>query len=203
MDDHDIFRRGLSKLLAERDLDVVGEAADAVSAIALVGELEPDVALVDLSLPGMSGLELVRRLSREAPASRLLVLTVSEDEGDVEQAIVAGACGYLVKDTSIEAIVAAVHVAAQGDSVLSPRAATTLVARVRSESASADRDSQLSKRELSVLGHMAEGLDNREIGVALGISDQTVKKHVSSILAKLNAYNRTQAAVHAVRRGLV
>jgi DNA-binding NarL/FixJ family response regulator len=203
VDDHEIFRRGLAKLLAERDVEVVGEAGDGEAAISLIRRLEPDVAVVDLNLPGLSGLELVSRLSQEASPSHVLVLTISGDDAHVTEAILAGACGYLLKDTSIDEIVAGVHAAAEGDSVISPKVATKLVEQLRGGAPSAERGSPLSGRELDVLRLVAEGKDNREIGKQLRISAETVKKHISSILMKSQTDNRTQAAVYAVRRGLV
>jgi DNA-binding NarL/FixJ family response regulator len=203
VDDHEIFRRGLAKLLVERDVEVVGEAGDGDAAMSLIRRLEPDVAVVDLNLPGMSGLELVGRLSQETPPSQVLVLTISGDDAHVTQAILAGACGYLLKDTSIDEIVAGVRAAAEGDSVISPKVATKLVEQIRGAAPSAERGSPLSGRELDVLRLVAEGKDNRQIAEQLRISAQTVKKHISAILTKSQTDNRTQAAVYAVRRGLV
>jgi DNA-binding NarL/FixJ family response regulator len=203
VDDHEIFRRGLAKLLTEKDVEVVGEAGDGEAAISLIRCLEPDVAVVDLNLPGMSGIELVSRLSQEAPPSQVLVLTISGDDAHVTQALLAGACGYLLKDTSIDEIVAGVRAAAEGDSMISPKVATKLVEQIRGVAPSAERGSPLSGRELDVLRLVAEGKDNREIGELLRISAETVKKHISSILMKSHTDNRTQAAVYAVRRGLV
>jgi DNA-binding NarL/FixJ family response regulator len=207
VDDHDVFRDGLVRLLAEReDISVVGDAADGERALRLVERLAPDVVVMDLNLPGLSGIEAIRRLAAIAPQSRVLVLTISVADSDVVEAIMAGACGYLLKDASIDEIVSGVRAAAAGESLLSPRIATGLLERLRDladDGDSAERHGELTERELEVLGLVAKGMDNAEIAEALVISPQTAKNHVSNILAKLQLENRIQAAVHAVRRGLV
>lgn len=207
VDDHDIFRDGLVRLLAERDgITVVGDAADGERALRLVERLAPDVVVMDLNMPGLSGIEAIRRLAGVAPHSRVIVLTISVADSDVVEAIVAGACGYLLKDATIDEIVAGVRAAAVGDSLLSPRIATGLLERMRELAANgngAEHRSELTERELEVLRLVAQGMDNAEIAQALVISPQTAKNHVSNILAKLQLENRIQAAVHAVRRGLV
>jgi DNA-binding NarL/FixJ family response regulator len=207
VDDHDIFRDGLVRLLAERDgITVVGDAADGERALRLVERLAPDVVVMDLNMPGLSGIEAIRRLAGVAPHSRVIVLTISVADSDVVEAIVAGACGYLLKDATIDEIVAGVRAAAVGDSLLSPRIATGLLERMRELAANgngAEHRSELTDRELEVLRLVAQGMDNAEIAQALVISPQTAKNHVSNILAKLQLENRIQAAVHAVRRGLV
>jgi two-component system nitrate/nitrite response regulator NarL len=206
VDDHDVFRDGLVRLLAEKDgISVVGDAADAEAALRTVARVAPDVVVMDLNLPGLSGIEAIRRLGSSAPQTRVLVLTISVAESDVLHAILAGACGYLLKDASIDEIVAGVRAAAAGESLISPRIATGLLERLRSVTVEGDggRQGDLTDRELEVLGLVAEGLDNVEIARVLFISPQTAKNHVSNILAKLQLENRIQAAVHAVRRGLV
>jgi DNA-binding NarL/FixJ family response regulator len=203
VDDHDVFRRGLAKLLGEHDLDVVGQAADGWEALKAVGRLAPDVVVIDLSLPRMSGIEAIERLSLDAPSARVLVLTISADEVDVTQAILAGACGYLLKDASIDEIVAGVKAAAAGESLISSKVATTLLDQVRSTAPATEQRVELSEREVEVMRLVAEGMDNGAIAEALFISPQTVKNHISNILAKLQMDNRIQAAVYAVRQGLV
>jgi DNA-binding NarL/FixJ family response regulator len=204
VDDHDVFRRGLARLLAEHELDVVGQAADGWEALKAVGRLAPDVVVMDLSLPRMSGVEAIARLATEAPATRVLVLTISADEADVTKAILAGASGYLLKDASIDEIVAGVKAAAAGESLISSKVATTLLDRIRTNtSAGPQHQAELSEREIEVMRLVAEGLDNAAIADALYISPQTVKNHISNILAKLQMENRIQAAVYAVRQGLV
>jgi DNA-binding NarL/FixJ family response regulator len=203
VDDHDVFRQGLVKLLGEHQLDVVGEAADGEQALKAVSRLAPDVVVMDLSLPRLSGLETIGRLGLVAPSARVLVLTISADEVDVTKAILAGACGYLLKDASIEQIVDGIRAAAAGESLISSKVATTLLERVRSTGVETSERVELSDREVEVMRLVAEGMDNTAIGQALFISPQTVKNHISNILTKLQMDNRIQAAVYAVRRGLV
>jgi DNA-binding NarL/FixJ family response regulator len=203
VDDHDVFRRGLVKLLADHELEVVGQAANGEQALNVVRELAPDVVVMDLSLPRMSGLEAIQRLAVEAPAARVLVLTISADELDVTKAILAGACGYLLKDASIDEIVAGVRAAAAGESLISPKVATTLLEQIRHSTAVVDHRVELSEREIDVMRLVAEGKENAAIAELLFISPQTVKNHISNILAKLQMENRLQAAVYAVRQGLV
>jgi DNA-binding NarL/FixJ family response regulator len=204
-DDHPFYRQGLGLLLRERGIDVVAEVPNGEAAILAVEELAPDVVVMDLNMPGLSGLEATRRLSAQAPACRVLILSVSAHEADVTEAILAGACGYVVKDGPIEEIVTAIQAASAGQLVTSPRIATYLRQRVRDEvDVAAHRvGTQLSARELEVLGLMAEGKSNHEIGAALVISASTVSYHISNILNKLRVENRIQAAVRAVRSGLV
>ncbi len=205
VDDHEVFRRGLVPLLEERGITVVAEAGLAAEAIRLTSELSPDVVLMDLNMPGMSGIEATQRLSAAAPLVRVLVLTVVADHRNVTDALLAGACGYLVKDASIDQIVEGIRAAARGESLISPRIASQLVRRVREppEIEPGLGGAELTPRELEVLEMLARGMDNPEIARALFLSQHTVKNHVSSILVKLQVENRLQAAVRAVRRGLV
>jgi DNA-binding NarL/FixJ family response regulator len=204
VDDHDVFRRGLVRLLAEHGLEVVGEARNGEEAIEIITEVVPDVAVMDLILPGMPGIEAIRELSSSAPKTRVLVLTISVSEADVTKAILAGACGYLIKDASIQEIIDGIRAAAAGESLISPKIAGTLLERIRTSSASnGESGAELSKREIEVLRRVAEGKDNLQIAEELFISANTVKNHISNILAKLQIENRIQAAVYAVRRGIV
>jgi DNA-binding NarL/FixJ family response regulator len=204
VDDHDIFRSGLAGLLTEHALDVVGEASSGEKAIKMVDEVAPDVVVMDLSLPGMSGIEAIHELSNSAPRTRVLVLTISGSDADVTEAILAGACGYLLKDASIEEIIAGISAAAAGESLISSKIAGTLLERIRTSSTDNGEDgAELSEREVEVLRKVAEGKDNLEIAEELFISPNTVKNHISNILAKLQMENRIQAAVYAVRRGIV
>jgi two-component system NarL family response regulator len=205
VDDHDLFREGLRELLQEAGIVVLGDAATAEEAIELVTELAPDVVLMDLGLSdGMSGIEATRRLSELAPTAEVLVLTISADGRDVMQAILAGASGYLLKDASVLEIVAGVTAAAIGGSAVSPPVAARLIEDVRERSrANPEHHPGLTPRELQVLRLVAHGRENTEIAAELVISLPTVKHHISSILEKLAVENRIQAAVYAVRAGLV
>jgi NarL family two-component system response regulator LiaR len=205
VDDHELFRGGIVGLLAERGIEVVGEAGLGAEGIRLASELQPDVVLMDLSMPGMSGVEATQRLSAAAPLVRVLVLTVMADDRYVIDALLAGAVGYLLKDAPIDQIVDGIIAAANGESLISPRIATQLVRRVRepAEAGPALSGAELTRRELEVLELLSRGMDNPEIARALFLSQHTVKNHVSSILVKLQVENRIQAAVRAVRSGLV
>lgn len=205
VDDHELFRGGLVGLLEERGIRVVGEAALAVDAIRLAGELNPDVILMDLNMPGMSGIAATQQLTAAAALSRVLVLTVVADEQHVIDALLAGACGYLLKDARIDQIIDGIRAAARGESLISPRVASQLVRRLRApdEIEPGLSGAELTPREREVLELLARGMDNLEIAGALHLSQHTVKNHVSSILVKLQVENRIQAAVRAVRGALV
>jgi DNA-binding NarL/FixJ family response regulator len=204
-DDHELFRRGLVQLLEDRRIKVLGVASSGSEAVTLAAELMPAVVLMDLNMPGMSGIEATQRLASTAPLVRVLVLTVVDDARNVTDALLAGACGYLLKDATIDQIVDGVRAAANGESLISPRIASRLVRYVREPSdperglAGAD----LTNRELQILDLIARGADNPTIANTLFLSQHTVKNHVSSILVKLQVQNRIQAAVRAVRQGLV
>ena len=207
VDDHALFRSGLRELLEQYGVDVAGEAEDGASALEVVRDTAPDVVLMDVTMPGMSGIEATMRIRAVAPTAQVIMLTVSPDEQDVEEAIYAGACGYLLKDAPTREILAAIRAAAAGESHLSPRIAANILQRVRT---SPDRPpnpeearAELTARETEVLRLIAEGKDNTQIAKELFISVQTVKNHVSNILAKLEVENRVQAAVQAVQRRLL
>jgi DNA-binding NarL/FixJ family response regulator len=206
VDDHALFRAGLSALIAEEGFEVVGQASNGPEGIRLARELAPDVVIMDLNMPGMSGVEATRVTSAHAPASHVVVLTVSGDEASVTDAVLAGASGYLLKDAAVDDILAAIRAAAAGESWISPRVAGSLLERVRRAGAerevAEDIDPGLSDRELEVLRLIAQGKENIEIAAELFMSPKTAKNHVSSILAKLQLHNRIQAAVYAVKRGL-
>ena len=205
VDDHELFRGGLVGLLEERGIQVVGEAPLAATGIQLVMDLSPDVVLMDLNMPGMSGIEATQRLTAAAPLVRVVVLTVMANERNVMDVVLAGACGYLLKDAPIDQIVEGIRAAARGESLISPGIASQLMRRLREpqnvEPALATAD--LTPRELEVLELLARGMDNPQIAQTLFLSQHTVKNHVSSILVKLQVQNRIQAAVRAVRSGLV
>jgi DNA-binding NarL/FixJ family response regulator len=206
VDDHDLFRSGLRNLLEEQGVHIVAEAPDGSLALQLVRELAPDVVVMDLNMPGMNGIEATREITRLAPLTRVLVLTISDQDEDVMDAILAGACGYLMKDSSIQDLMQGIQAASVGESLISPHIASKVLQRIRAasvEAGGAVARPELSDRETEVLKLIANGKDNAEIARELHISPKTVKNHISNILMKLQIENRIQAAVYAVRSGLV
>lgn len=204
-DDHALVRRGVRSFLATQpDLEVVAEAATGVEAVTQATAHRPDVALVDLHMPGMDGIEAIRQLARVSPATRVVVLTSYESDSDVLPALRAGALSYLLKDAGPEELAHAVRAAAKGEATLHPRIATRVVAALhgpRGEVPDAFRE--LTNRELEVLRLVADGVTNAGIAVQLVIGEKTVKTHVSAILSKLALADRTQAAAYAWRHGVV
>ena len=204
VDDHTLFRTGLRHMLEEHGFAVV-EARNGEFAVETAAKVVPDVVLMDLHMPGMPGVEATRSITAAEPSARVVMLTVSADEQDVLDAVLAGACGYLLKDAPVEEVVASVRAAAAGAAWVSPRVAALLLERVRRTGHAVERQpgaAELTQREREILRLIAEGRDNTEIAAQLFLSTKTVKNHVSSILAKLQMANRIQAAVYAVRRGL-
>jgi DNA-binding NarL/FixJ family response regulator len=183
---------------------VIGEASNGADAIALAVRSRPDVVVMDLNLPRQSGTEATRELVATMPDARVLVLTVEAGGRNVLDALIAGACGYLLKDATIEEIAAGVRAAAAGQSFVSPRVGHHVLERLRGQAGAGgpSGETPLSERELDILRLVAEGCDNDEIAERLFLSPRTVKNHVSSILAKLEMDNRVQAAVYAVRKGI-
>jgi DNA-binding NarL/FixJ family response regulator len=207
VDDHDLFRSGLRNLLEEEGVNIIGEAAAGQEALQIVRELAPDVVVMDLNMPGMGGVEATRHISSIAPLTRVLMLTISDQDNDVIDAILAGACGYLLKDSSIQDLMAGIRAAALGESLISPTIASKVLQRIRASSSQPEIEStirsELSDREIQVLKLIANGKDNAMIAGELHISPKTVKNHISNILMKLQIENRIQAAVYAVRSGIV
>ena len=222
VDDHTLFRRGLTALLArDPQLRVVGDAADAGQAQRKAQELQPDIILLDNHLPGVNGVDALPALQGAAPAARILMLTVSEDENDLAAALRAGAIGYLLKTAEGDALTAAIRRAMDGDSVVAPEMMSKLVAAYRGAAlatpASAPATSEplapvplgvtalasLSPRELDILRGIARGASNKEIAREHGIAETTVKIHVQHILRKLNVSSRVHAAVIASENGLL
>jgi DNA-binding NarL/FixJ family response regulator len=210
VDDEPLIRVALAHALTDAGLDLVGEAADAQDALRLIVDLRPDVVLMDLRLPGSSGVRAIEQLGLIAPASRILILSRTEQNRVVE-AIVAGASGYILKTAPPKAIVAAVKATAAGESVISSQIAGKLLQRIRERdipvtSTSADAASAihaaLTERELEIFSRLASGKSNHYIAGELSLSTNTVANHVASILAKLHLENRIQAAVQAVRSGI-
>jgi two-component system NarL family response regulator len=206
VDDHDLFRAGLASLLTKEDgIEVVAQASGGRTAARLARELRPDVVLMDLQMPDLSGSDATSMIVEHDPSVRVLVLTIASDDSEVSDALRAGACGFLAKDTPIDQVVVAVRAAAQGSAWLSPRAAEVVLGRLRRTGADAqpaEPVEPLSARELDVLRLVARGMENAEIARELNISPRTAKNHVSSILAKLGLPSRVQAAIYAVRREL-
>jgi DNA-binding NarL/FixJ family response regulator len=208
VDDHDLFRGGLRDILEDQGVTVVGEADNGERGAELVAELAPDVVVMDLNMPGIGGIEATRLVATQAPATRVLVLTISSDDDSIMQAMMAGASGYMLKDASVEELVSGIRAAAAGESSISPRIASKLLTWLRDGQTErpepgSGTTTDLSERELDVLRLLAAGKGNTEIAQELFISPKTVKNHIASILVKLQIENRIQAAVYAVRAGLV
>jgi DNA-binding NarL/FixJ family response regulator len=207
VDDHEIYRAGLRGLLEEAGIDIVGEAANGEDALRLVEEKHPNVVIMDLNMPGIGGIEATRQITTVAPLANVVMLTVSSAAPDITDAVLAGACGYLLKSATTQEIVSGIAAAARGDALLSPSVAAKLLERVREQPARQSvpdpASASLTDREIEVLRLLSSGMDNAEIGRTLFISPSTVKNHISSILLKLQIENRIQAAVYAVRSGLV
>jgi DNA-binding NarL/FixJ family response regulator len=200
VDDHSVVRQGLRMFLAlEPDLEVVGEAADGAEALRLARELRPDVVLMDLLMPVMDGITATGLLRRELPDTEVVALTSVLEDEKVVGAVRAGAIGYLLKDTQADELRRAIRAAAAGQVQLSPQAAARLMREVKAP----ESPEALTERETEVLRLLAHGASNKEIAQALTIGEKTVKTHVSNILAKLGVPSRTQAALYAVRIGLV
>ena len=204
-DDHRMLRDSLRRSLEEHGFDVVGEAADGAEAVRLTQALLPDVVLMDVSMPSLDGVEATRQISRLTPHAQVVMLTMHADGDVMARAIQAGAVGYLVKDCSIDDVVATIQIAASGESVLSPGLAGSMLADVKKTGhARGDGGAAvISAREEEVLQLVADGLSLPEVAAALFISVKTVKNHLASIYAKLDARDRTQAVLRAVRMGII
>jgi len=201
VDDHTIVREGLRTLLAEEaEIEVVGEAANGLEALGLVATCQPQVVLMDLVMAGIDGIETTRRIRQMNSPCQVLVLTSFGDDQRVRDAVQAGAIGYLLKDVLKADLLRAIHAAARGEPTLHPEAQRVLIRQTRTPVAPF-RD--LTERELDVLRLIGQGKSNREIATALHLTEGTVKGYVSTILAKLQVEDRTQAALYAVRHGLV
>jgi two-component system NarL family response regulator len=207
-DDHALFRRGLELVLGgEADIEVVGEAEDGIGAVEQATGLNPDVVLLDVRMPGATGIEAARRIRGAMPSVKILMLTVSEEEDDLFASIRAGANAYLLKEVAIEEVPDAVRAVFRGNSLVSPSMASKLFAefnvlsrRVEDQHGNAPR---LTDRELEVLRLVAKGMSNREIAAELVIAENTVKNHIRNILEKLQLRSRMEAAMYAVREKLV
>jgi NarL family two-component system response regulator LiaR len=200
-DDHAVVRQGLRTFLELQDeIEVVGEAADGQQAVAEAERLKPDVALMDLVMPRVGGEEAIRRMAAVSPATRVVVLTSFAGDDKLFPAVRAGAAGYLLKDVQPHELVRAIRAADAGETILHPAIAARLVEKVARRP---DPRTALTDRELEVLALIARGRANKLIALELGVAERTVKAHVSNILGKLGLSDRTQAALYAVREGLV
>ena len=208
-DDHELFRRGLRQVLEdEGDIDVVAEAGDGEEAVELAREHLPDVVVMDVRMPVRSGIEATEEIKADVPSCKVLMLTISDDEDDLYQAIKSGANGYLLKEISIEEIGNAVRSVHGGQSLISPSMASKLLnefaAMIKKEEEKQQAPApRLTPREMEVLQHVAKGMNNREIAKELYISENTVKNHVRNILEKLHLHSRMEAVVYAVREKLI
>ncbi len=208
-DDHALFRRGLNMILeSENAIEVVGEAEDGVEAVDMAIDLAPDVVLMDVRMPRLSGIEAATRVRQSVPAAKILMLTVSDEEEDLYEAIKAGANGYLLKEISIEEVADAIRAVTQGQSLISPSMASKLLDEFTTLSKQADEKvsphaPRLTARELEVLQLVAQGLSNRKIAEKLFISENTVKNHVRNMLEKLHVHSRMEAVLYAMRENLI
>jgi DNA-binding NarL/FixJ family response regulator len=207
VDDQELFRRGLTMLLAiEPGIEVIGEAGDGVEGTSLAASAAPDVVLLDIRMPKRSGIEACLAIKEAVPITKIIMLTVSDEEADLYEAVKSGASGYLLKDSSIEEVAQAVRVVADGQSLISPSMAVKLIDEFKQMSRP-ERDHvpglRLTDRELEVLRLVARGMNNREIAKDLYISENTVKNHVRNILEKLQLHSRMEAVMYAVKAKLV
>ena len=205
VDDHKMLRQSLRRSLEDEGFYVVGEAGDGDEAVRLVPAAKPDVILMDVSMPDMDGVEATRRILQSDPSKRIVMLTMHADKDLIDAAIKAGAVGYLTKDCSTDEVADAVRMAANGETALSPALAKTMLTEVRKidEKAAREEDRLVTKREEEVLQLIADGCSTPEVAEKLYISQKTVKNHLASIYEKLNARDRTQAVLLAVRMGIV
>lgn len=207
VDDHSLFRFGIKSLLqSQSGFEVVGEASDGLEGVKRAKQLEPDIVLMDLHMPGTSGLEALQMLTESMPKTPVLMLTVSEDAQDLIQALRSGARGYLLKNIEIDFLIDSIYRAIKGESVMSPQMAATLMDAVREpviKQAVEKTTVKLTPRESEIIIMLAQGESNKSIARTLNVAESTVKIHVQGILRKLNISSRVQAAVYAVEHGLM
>ncbi|WP_246209907.1 response regulator [Nocardioides piscis] len=207
VDDQELFRRGLTMLLTQdADIEVVGEADDGITGTELAESLAPDVVLLDVRMPRRSGVEACRAIKEAVPAAKIIMLTVSDEEGDLYETVKNGAAGYLLKDSSIEEVAQAIRVVNEGQSLISPSMAVKLIDEFKQMSKPDKQQGtqlKLTDRELEVLRLVAKGLNNREVAKELFISENTVKNHVRNILEKLQLHSRMEAVMYAMKEKLL
>jgi DNA-binding NarL/FixJ family response regulator len=208
VDDQELFRRGLTMLLAvEEGIEVVGEAGDGVEGVELAASIAPDVVLLDIRMPKKPGIEACQSIKDIVPSAKIIMLTVSDEEADLYEAVKSGASGYLLKDSSIDEVAQAVRVVAEGQSLISPSMAVKLIDEFkqmsRPERNHVPGGLRLTERELEVLRLVARSMNNREIAQELYISENTVKNHVRNILEKLQLHSRMEAVMYAVKEKLL
>ncbi|MFE8696483.1 response regulator [Cytobacillus sp. FJAT-53684] len=217
IDDHQLFREGVKRILDfEKSFEVVAEGDDGSEAVSIVGEYQPDVIIMDINMPNINGVEATRQLIEKYPDSKVIILSIHDDENYVSHALKTGACGYLLKEMDADALIEAVKVVADGGSYLHPKVTHNLVSEYRRLALEESGQGKyiprveirrplhlLTRRECEVLQLLADGKSNRGIGEAIFISEKTVKNHVSNILQKMNVNDRTQAVVVAIKNGWV
>lgn len=206
-DDHPLFREGVAALLSARGFQVVGEASDGLEALELARQLHPALVLMDIHMPRLDGLAATRLISTELPATRIIMLTISEEEADLFEAIKSGARGYLLKNTETHAFFELLNDAAAGEAPISRKLAGKLLNEFARQSsvprAASPVVEELSDREIEILKLVAEGLTNREIATRLNLSENTIKYHLKNVLQKLHLHNRAQAVAYAIQSGLL
>ena len=208
VDDHALFRRGLQMVLEqEPDIEVVGEASDGAEAVTVASDTTPDIVLMDVRMPKRGGIDACTAIKDTVPSAKIIMLTISDEEGDLYEAIKAGATGYLLKEISIEEVASAIRAVYGGQSLISPSMASKLLtefaAMIKKDERQHVPTPRLTEREMDVLKLVATGLNNRDIARDLFISENTVKNHVRNILEKLQLHSRMEAVVYAVREKLL
>jgi DNA-binding NarL/FixJ family response regulator len=204
VDDHKLVREGLNAVFDNgSDISVVGEAGSGEEALEMVSKVKPDVVLMDISMPGMNGIQATKLIRKQNPEVKIVILTMLDQEGSVYEAVKAGATGYMIKSTSTDELVRAIKTVYEGKALLHPDATAQLIKEFVNLSENSAKDYGLSEREMEVLQLLSEGKTNKELAKALWISEQTVKTHLAHIFGKLGTSDRTQTVARALRNGLV
>jgi DNA-binding NarL/FixJ family response regulator len=204
VDDQTLFRTGLTSLLAEdARVDVVGQAVDGAEAVKLAVKLKPDVVLMDIKMPNVDGLEATRQIVEQVPGAKVLILTTFETDSQVIQALKAGASGYVLKDSSASAIISSIVAVMSGERVMASAVANRVLEMLTGTATPKEFYDGLTNREIEILKLLANGMANKQIAFRLKISEKTVRNHVSNMYEKLGIYDRSQAVLYAVKKGLV